>query len=178
MTATLLVELDGQTVPLSKCAWVITEPCGCTSGIMTAQFADGTYTVATEEEAWRHFYEDSPEQGKRDRSAGVKFRLVGHEEGHRLIRSSCEHDPKWGRAPRPEVEGFTWAAPDSYSTQRRAHLHLVETAGVDLDARTRERPWASFTALCGKGETWWSTAWHRVDGRVTCLRCERKAAAR
>ncbi|HEY9371493.1 hypothetical protein [Streptomyces sp.] len=179
MSATLLVQLnDGEARPLSECAWIVTEPCGCVSGIMTAQFSDGTNTIATEEAAWSHFYEfEGAEARKRDQAAGVTFRLVGHDEGHQLLRRTCEHVPQWGRKPRPEADGYRWAMAESYPRNAGSRLHLIGNDALNVDRWNSPSPAPHFEALCGKREKWWSAESHDTDGRVTCLRCERKAEA-
>lgn len=71
----LLVEIDGQTVPLSECHWVLYQPCGCPTGTMYADYAP------TEEAAWKEFFPTKRERDRRQR-AGYRFELVARQRWH------------------------------------------------------------------------------------------------
>jgi len=171
MTA-LLVELEGKTLPLTKCSWITQAPCGCVSGIMMAHLADSDHIAATEDQAWKLLYEhETAAHRRRDQAAGFTIRLIASDEGIDLLRRDCEHEPKWGITPRPEVEGMTWAVTDWHRPNQR--LHLIESAGV---ARKWQSGMAPVVALCSKSDNWWTANDHKIHRAITCRRCERKAA--
>jgi hypothetical protein len=51
VTAVRTAEVDGQTVPLADCVWVLWLPCGCPRGVTVARSAP------TEDDAWKAFYD-------------------------------------------------------------------------------------------------------------------------
>ncbi|WP_405531595.1 hypothetical protein OG592_27315 [Streptomyces avidinii] len=69
--STLLVQIDDQTLPLSKCVWVEYRPCGCPCGVMNADWGDDM-VYATEEQARREMY---PLKRERDKSIKQGFAL-------------------------------------------------------------------------------------------------------
>lgn len=50
--------------PLSECSWFAKTPCGCYTGFIQA--VSGDYMVATETDAWRHFYGRYPDVAARE----------------------------------------------------------------------------------------------------------------
>lgn len=70
----LLVEINGQHVPLKDCVWVMDRPCGCPCGVMTADWGDGQ-VFAAEAQAWKGAY---PLKIERDRAIqrGFTLRMV------------------------------------------------------------------------------------------------------
>lgn len=62
----LLVELDGKTVPLTACQYVLWAECGCPQGVAVA----GS-DIVTEEHAWKLFFDL-----KRDREKAKKTRRL------------------------------------------------------------------------------------------------------
>lgn len=85
----LLVEIDGQAVPIEDCDWVMWAPCGCAPGVLVARVA------ATEEDAWREFCPNKRERTHRQRD-GYRLELVTHERWRSeiadLMRVKCPHE--------------------------------------------------------------------------------------
>ena len=76
----LLVELDGQQVPLADCDWVLKHPCGCVVSIQLAVAPRGHVYAADVTAAWHEFY--AWESGrKRDRERLIK---QAFEAGYRV----------------------------------------------------------------------------------------------
>ncbi|MEU8839999.1 hypothetical protein AB0D97_12830 [Streptomyces roseus] len=69
--STLLVQIEGQTLPLANCVWVEYQPCGCPCSVMNADWGDGM-VYATEEQARREMY---PLKRERDKSIKQGFAL-------------------------------------------------------------------------------------------------------
>lgn len=65
----LLVELDGQTVPLSDCLWVLRRPCGCAVGLLLGRCA------TSEDEALADFF-SVKEEYEAKRNQGYRTELV------------------------------------------------------------------------------------------------------
>jgi len=69
----LMVELDGATVPLDDCEYVLWNPCGCPRGVTICR-----YGVVSEEDAWRSFFPTKRERD-RERKRGLRMELMTHE---------------------------------------------------------------------------------------------------
>lgn len=69
----LMVELEGRTVPLLGCDWVLFQSCGCPRGVHVV-----TSDVVTEEAVWKEFF---PRKRERDAAQrrGLRMELVTHE---------------------------------------------------------------------------------------------------
>lgn len=88
----LLVEIDGETLPLRSCDWVKWAPCGCPVGVSVA----GEGLAVTEDDAWRSFY-DRKRDSDRARRQGYRMELIPHarygtEIMPRML-ASCPHAP-------------------------------------------------------------------------------------
>lgn len=77
MTA-LYAEIGGTTIPLADCDWVLWEPCGCLQAISVAASRTTDRVVATEEDAWKAFYDYAAER-KKAAKAGMRVELITHE---------------------------------------------------------------------------------------------------
>ncbi|MFE9398604.1 hypothetical protein [Streptomyces flavidovirens] len=86
----LMVVIDGQTLPLTKCCWITYAPCGCPVGALTAAW-DGE-AFATEDQALRQIY---PTKRERDRhmKQGYRLELMGWDRYRRDVDLSarCPH---------------------------------------------------------------------------------------
>ena len=82
MSAALHAEVGGKLVPLADCDWVLWQPCGCMQAIAVAS-APG-HVVATEEDAWRQFY-DRAASRKVARKGGMRVELITHERWKREL---------------------------------------------------------------------------------------------
>jgi len=69
----LLVEIDGQTIPLRSCDWVKWAPCGCPVGVTVA----GEGLAVTEDDAWKEFY-DRKRDISRAQKRGYRMTLISH----------------------------------------------------------------------------------------------------
>lgn len=79
--------------------FVVTAPCGCTSGAIVARIGLGSNIVLrTPEQAAAEFYETTKERFKAERE-GFTMRGISGEEFERDVRpawTDCTHEPKWG----------------------------------------------------------------------------------
>lgn len=171
---TITFEIDGQTVAAHDASWYQIAPCGCAGGVTVVALPDSRMTPRlTEEDAWAAFYEGRAELRRRDQAAGFTMRL-GHRSAVRELMRECEHEPKWGIAPIPNVEGHEWATTHRIPSARdRQHLVPAEavTHGSDqLTVRTSKA-----VALCGRSDWYWFHDKPWVKGAPTCRRCEAKA---
>ena len=80
MSATLYAEADGRIVPLHECDWALWKPCGCLQAIAVAAMTG--HVVATEDDAWKQFY-DRASSRKVARRGGMRVELVTHERWKR-----------------------------------------------------------------------------------------------
>ena len=69
----LMVEIEGRTVPLDGCDWVLFKPCGCPCGVSAADSS-----IADEKAVWKDSY---PIKRDRDRARrrGLRFELMSHD---------------------------------------------------------------------------------------------------
>lgn len=105
----LKIELEGKTVPLSSCDYVLWQPCGCPRGVTQAG-AHRIDPVVTEHDAWKQFF-----AYKRERVAaqkrGLRMELMTRgrysAEVHPLmLERTCPHKPEAesdGQQPMPEL---------------------------------------------------------------------------
>ncbi|MFJ2676340.1 hypothetical protein [Streptomyces sp. NPDC087525] len=86
----LMVQIDGQTVPLGNCVWITWAPCGCPCGVLNAAFGDEVF--ATEEQAWREKFPTKRERDKYQRQ-GYHLELMGWDRYRRDIdlAARCPH---------------------------------------------------------------------------------------
>jgi hypothetical protein len=88
VTVTLLADLDGEHVPLTKCDWVLWGPCGCPWGVAVARYA------ATQDAAWKAFYDTKREIARAERQ-GARVELMTHQrwcdEVAERMKTRCEH---------------------------------------------------------------------------------------
>lgn len=86
----LKVEIDGVTVPLDDCDWVLWAPCGCPWGVTKA----GSDYCTKEDEVWRiHF--STARAVESAKKKGYSIELVTHEKWNAEIvgpfRNECPH---------------------------------------------------------------------------------------
>jgi hypothetical protein len=104
----LLVEIDGQHIPLRRCVWVFYAPCGCPRGVINAMYGD---TVLHDEDtAWRGMFNEGNKREstalvKHERAAGVTSELMPFDryraEVNPLLVGKCPH----ARAAEAEAAG-------------------------------------------------------------------------
>lgn len=87
---TLMVDVDGQIRPLSKCTWITWAPCGCPCGALTAAFGDEAF--ATEDQAWRELFPTKRERDKYQRQ-GYRLELMswGRYRAEVDLAKRCPH---------------------------------------------------------------------------------------
>lgn len=59
----ILIDIDGQHVPLNECGWIERRPCGCIVSAVVA-VSEGHYTLATPEQAGQHLRRTKRERDK------------------------------------------------------------------------------------------------------------------
>lgn len=93
--AAIAAEIGGTYVPLEDCDWVLWGPCGCPFGVTVGALPPPfTVTHATEESAWRAFYDTARDIGQAKRR-GERVELLTHERykaeiADRLL-AKCPH---------------------------------------------------------------------------------------
>ncbi|MEU8829422.1 hypothetical protein [Streptomyces sp900116325] len=85
----LMVQIDGQTLPLKDCSWSMWAPCGCMVAISLA--VGGEQILATEEQAHKNH---SPRKRDRDREIrlGYRWELITMARYRNEIGSKWECD--------------------------------------------------------------------------------------
>lgn len=86
----LMVQINGQMVPLKDSVWITWAPCGCPCGALTAAFGDEAF--ATEEQAWRECFPLKRERDKYQRQ-GYRLELMGWDRYRSDIdlAAKCPH---------------------------------------------------------------------------------------
>jgi hypothetical protein len=84
MAAVLYAGIGGKLVPLADCDWALWKPCGCLSAVAVACLPQAGQMVATEEAAWKEFY-DRAAQRKQAAKAGMRVELITHERWKREL---------------------------------------------------------------------------------------------
>jgi hypothetical protein len=90
----LHANIDGQMVPLAKCDWVFSQPCGHPFGVLLAvPPGEPPVACATEEQAWQQMYPTARSR-KALRERGVTARLAVHaalgDEFWQQMQDGCE----------------------------------------------------------------------------------------
>ncbi|GAA3958131.1 hypothetical protein GCM10023085_45760 [Actinomadura viridis] len=91
----LMVELEGKTVPLAGCQYVLWEACGCPRGVTYAS-PDRPDPVITEDDAWKEFFARKRERDRVQRE-GLRMELMTHERYSRevyplMLKRACPHE--------------------------------------------------------------------------------------
>lgn len=97
--STILVQIDGKTLPLANCVWVEYRPCGCPCSVMNADWGDDM-VYATEEQARREMY---PLKRERDKAIkqGFKLEIVPFDHYRKAINLGATCDQC--KPPKPEA---------------------------------------------------------------------------
>lgn len=89
----LMVELEGNTVPLEGCDYVLWAACGCPKGVTQAG-AHEVAPVVTEDDAWKQFYSRKAERAAA-KKRGVRMELMTRQrysaEVFPLMAGLCQH---------------------------------------------------------------------------------------
>lgn len=161
----IYLEHEGKPVRASELVWLHVAPCGCLSGVSTADRGDGDVLTSVEQ-VRAESLDGIKVLIERDREDGFTYRLATWDE-YRALRMDCDHDPKWGVRTVALPEGHVWATTDRWHRGRRTHKrHIV----AKPDGHDRS------TALCGKApgrdSMWWTEDRSDLHDTVTCRRCE------
>lgn len=176
-SATITFDINGETVPAHDASWYQIAPCGCAAGVTVVTLHDSRMTPRlTEEDAWAAFYEGRAELRRRDQAAGFTMQL-GHRSAVVEMMRECEHEPRWGIAPTPTLDGHEWATTDRIPASS-GRQHLVPVESVIFDAGHLGRRDSKTTALCGRSDWYWFHDKPWVKDAPTCRRCEKKATER
>jgi hypothetical protein len=170
----VLIDVDGTHVDLNDVVWMHLAPCGCYSGATNA-WTPPPYTgnaLATVEQVKADWYEGEAWRRKRDEANGFTFvpktrtwygEQIDAGKASGVSFMDCPHDPKWGYAHRPEVDGYSWAGQN-----RGRSLHLIAWPWDD-----DRQPWRGdkVASLCGRSSGWgWSRQWHATN-KPECVKC-------
>jgi hypothetical protein len=172
----LLVEVDGQVVPLTKCSWVFRGSCGCAYGVMIA--VSGAKLCATEDQAWEDF-EPNRVQRERDRAAGDTATLALTSDAVDNLRVGCPHEPKYGHPVTVVPDGYLWAAADGFRSRPRfKHLLAQPTEARDprMPRRLHSYEHGKVAALCKRSTSrdWVDDDWLLRD-LPECSACQKAA---
>lgn len=87
---TLMVQIDDQPVPLTKCVWITWAPCGCPCGALTAAYGDTAH--ATEGQALAEIFPTKRERNKYTKQ-GYRVELMGWDRYRAEIdlTAKCPH---------------------------------------------------------------------------------------
>lgn len=97
----LMVELEGRTVPLNGCQYVLWEACGCPRGVTVASEGPPE-PVITEDDAWRMFFDRKRDRDRAQRD-GLRIELMTKDRWSREVyplmrRWDCPHNAADGAA--------------------------------------------------------------------------------
>lgn len=174
--AGIYLDINGELVDLDDATWYEKAPCGCVCGATVAYSDYGpapARVIATAEQAADEFWETKHERAKYEALGFTVF--ADHRAAiSELMAGDCPHEPRYGIPPRPQVQGYSWAAVHDI-TSRPKLMHLVPDGAIE-DATERRYGSDRGVPLCGgKRAFWWSTEWYALDGKVECSRCVKRA---
>ena len=89
---TLMIEVEGEMVPLTDVNWLLRQPCGCLQAVSLAANGDDVY-AASEPQAWGEFYDTKKEISKAQRE-GYKIEVITKEGWKKIsgqLTSECGH---------------------------------------------------------------------------------------
>lgn len=159
---TIYYEIGGEPVPAKECMWAFVAPCGCECGWSVA----GSEYAVDEDQAWDSF---SRTKARRRRDEQLGFRVEIKRRTDIRVEDECQHTPRFGVPPRPEIEGHTWAV----KFEGRA-LHLVPLA-IEKDGYRHVKD-GPVEAICRRADAYsWSTDSFRLDDLVECTACWKAA---
>lgn len=97
----LMVELEGRTVPLNGCQYVLWEACGCPRGVTVASEGPPE-PVITEDDAWRMSFDRKRDRDRAQRD-GLRIELMTKDRWSREVyplmrRWDCPHNAADGAA--------------------------------------------------------------------------------
>lgn len=176
--AGIYLDIAGEIVDLDDASWYEKAPCGCVCGVTVAYSDYGSgpaRVIATAEQAINQFWETKRE---REKYEGLGFTVFAdrRDKCRELLVTDCPHEPRFGVPPRPQVEGYSWAAVHD-AVARPKLMHLVPDGAIE-DATERRFGSDRGTPLCGGTRAfWWKTEWYALDGKVECSRCVKRAQA-
>jgi len=160
----IALRVDDELVPAKELQWEMTAPCGCACGWHVV-----TNETITLEQTWLEFCTNAT---KVSREKALGFTIALTRRPGRIKEGDCTHSPKWGVEPRPDLEGFTWAA----TGKRAKSVHLVEIA-IEKDSYGPYEAKA-VESLCKRSRAVrWSTQWYHIEDLVDCVHCVAAARA-
>lgn len=156
-------DVGGSPVPAEECNWVKIAPCGCECGWARADYY-------TDENQARDGFWDSKALRRRDEKLGYRVEIKRHNDIR--ILEKCPHTPRFGRVPRPELDGYTWA-----TMSKTRVLHLVPLVIEKGSCSPYSR--MLVPSLCGRNDARiWSASDYDLRGLVECASCLKVAAER
>lgn len=169
----VMLVVGGGPVDIDDASWYEQAPCGCVCGVHVAHSGDEFITTA--EQALSVFYRDSKRLLAKAKEQGFSCFVGLRSDVKEILATDCPHEPTWGIPPRPQREGYVWAAVHAHGSNSPL-MHLVPTAAVE-DAAARKYGSGGAKPLCnGKAAFWWKTDWYVLDGKVECQRCWKAAS--
>jgi hypothetical protein len=159
----IYVEIDGNLKPISECSWVQVAPCGCTCAVLSAGGERNMPTLADEEQML-DFYDTPKWQRKEEYDNGFRYYLIDRQQACNRFKDRCQHIPRWGVEPRPQISGMEWGTKGG---SRRFHLvpsDAVIHPGVKLADIPKDAP-----ALCGTTAYMWHDG--KFDEFPDCKKC-------
>jgi hypothetical protein len=171
--AKILLEVDGEPHPATRCRWIEISPCGCISGLTRAYVAGELHR--TGEDA---FLRDRPKVVRDyEMTLGSRYKLITAEQYHDTYAAQmgvhCPHTPQWGMPVIPVPDGWVWMTTDGVGrSSYRKHI-VPDDIEKDPDPQIRVR--GSGTALCGKDSSYWFSHQMRLVDTIPCKKCVTRA---
>lgn len=163
-----MATIDGKLFPLTECTWVKCHPCGCASGVALAEYEP------SEDAAWKAFTaHETAREVAAEKAAGATMRLMlstavreGGEASLLMTLGNCTHEPKWGRAPLPDLPtGHVWAV-RQYDGRNSYVKHAVALGEPEYPTA-----WSlPGKAMCGAGAASYgkrAQSWYADNERAT-----------
>jgi hypothetical protein len=180
MTTTLLMQIDGEAVPINHVSWEAVGGCGCVFGWHTAAHGSTIY-AATEDDAKKELFGGTKVERKYYEDAGCTVRAVANSS---ITHVPCEHSPRFGLPDADAPEGHEWATTDRWWEGRQTHMRHIVPSLPTGDAYEDHEANRATVSRCGKAPTrhnlWHTDATSKVTdvkSKVPCSKCL-KAVAR
>lgn len=146
----LMVELEGRTVPLNGCQYVLWEACGCPRGVSLAS-EHRPDPVITEDDAWRMFFDRKRDRERAQRN-GLRIELMTHDRYSRevyplMLQRTCPH--RTTAKPSDVPQRDTLSVPLRKVDAGRDRKLLLETAQRVIDSRAATVSWVQRNVRVG-----------------------------
>lgn len=146
----LMVQLEGRTVPLNGCQYVLWEACGCPRGVTVA--SEGRpEPIVTEDDAWRMFFDYKRDRERAQRN-GLRIELMTKDRWSRevmplMMQANCPHKTTAKASDVPQRDTLSVALRKVDAGRDRGLL--LETAQRVIDSRNPAQSWVQRNVRVG-----------------------------